>query len=661
MKESEIFLFAMLLSIFLLLGTANAQYWFQSGVRSSQNYSFNSGASVNIETVYPQQLQYGSFGFWVGEILSNGAFIQVGYEIPNQSGYYPTGCSPSAACTGKVIVKKGQPSWFWEYFPAGDNSNKFYGSVGPNDSVGPDGAFNTYSFKYSNGAWNIYLNAELIGSVALGTSNSGQNVPTVFGEYANSNNNNTYMEPVTFSNLTVYKNGIPEKVSTGYSYIGYGTGSLQNLRNGYGVKEVSPYINVFEVGSGLPTPANFTTLWSYGYYLKVNSEYGYNGTAQYFPYTNFNLSEPKYVYLSNNTREHFIGWQGSGIGSYTGISNSTKIKISSNITETAIWQTQYLLNASSSFGNVTGSGWYTNGTIATINISPLNISAGPGSRYHFYGFENISAEPKISISVTRPMNITALWKKQYLISGTTPYGNVTGSGWYNSNATAYISLSKTSQMINATAEKIFVSWGNISDNSTIKINATESYNLTAIFGTAFKETLVPKSESGHILKPSLFYFNGKPYKNLTLFMLEGNDKIGQFDIDDVNVTPINSSLYISAPGNINVILPVYNVTVYARNIFGAPISGAIEARFQNGTVLQKHLNSNGSIVFADVPYGNVSGDIAYSGFTIKFDSSYSNKVKVEMVTPAIIIAIIAVTIAIATLWFYLQLERKKKR
>lgn len=661
MKESEIFLFAMLLSIFLLLGTANAQYWFQSGVRSSQNYSFNSGASVNIETVYPQQLQYGSFGFWVGEILSNGAFIQVGYEIPNQSGYYPTGCSPSAACTGKVIVKKGQPSWFWEYFPAGDNSNKFYGSVGPNDSVGPDGAFNTYSFKYSNGAWNIYLNAELIGSVALGTSNSSQNVPTVFGEYANSNNNNTYMEPVTFSNLTVYKNGIPEKVSTGYSYIGYGTGSLQNLRNGYGVKEVSPYVNVFEVGSGLPTPANFTTLWSYGYYLKVNSEYGYNGTAQYFPYTNFNLSEPEYVYLSNNTREHFIGWQGSGIGSYTGISNSTKIKISSNITETAIWQTQYLLNASSSFGNVTGSGWYTNGTIATINISPLNISAGPGSRYHFYGFENISAEPKISISVTRPMNITALWKKQYLISGTTPYGNVTGSGWYNSNATAYISLSKTSQMINATAEKIFVSWGNISDNSTIKINATESYNLTAIFGTAFKETLVPKSESGHILKPSLFYFNGKPYKNLTLFMLEGNDKIGQFDIDDVNVTPINSSLYISAPGNINVILPVYNVTVYARNIFGAPISGAIEARFQNGTVLQKHLNSNGSIVFADVPYGNVSGDIAYSGFTIKFDSSYSNKVKVEMVTPAIIIAIIAVTIAIATLWFYLQLERKKKR
>ena len=104
MRGFEIFLSIVLLSLLLLLGTTNAQYWFQSGVRSSQNYSFNNGASVSIETVYPQQLQYGSFGFWVGEILGNGAFIQVGYEIPNQTGYYPTGCSPNAACTGKVIV-----------------------------------------------------------------------------------------------------------------------------------------------------------------------------------------------------------------------------------------------------------------------------------------------------------------------------------------------------------------------------------------------------------------------------------------------------------------------------------------------------------------------------------------------------------------------------
>ncbi len=660
MRGFEIFLSIVLLSLLLLLGTTNAQYWFQSGVRSSQNYSFNNGASVSIETVYPQQLQYGSFGFWVGEILGNGAFIQVGYEIPNQTGYYPTGCSPNAACTGKVIVKKGQPSWFWEYFPAGNNSNGFYGSVGTNDSVGPNGAFNTYSFKYVNGEWNIYLNNELIGSVSLGTSNSGQNVPTVFGEYANSNNNDTYMKPVIFSNLTVYKNGIPEKVSTGYSYIGYGTGSLQNLRNNYGVEEVAPYVNVFEVGSGLPTPANFTTLWSYGYYLKVNSDYGYRGNAQYSPYANFNLTEPEYIYLSNNTRERFVEWQGSGIGSYTGVSNNTKIKISSNITETAMWQTQYLVNISSSFGSATGSGWYTNGTVATIRISPLNVSAGPGSRYRFYGFGNISTKPEIHISVTSPINIMALWKKQYLISGTTPYGNVTGSGWYNSNATAYLSLSKTSQQINTTTEKIFVSWSNIYDNSTIKINATQSYNLTAIFGTAFKETVVPESINGNGLKPSLFYLNGKPYKNLTLFMLEGNGKIGPFYISGVNVTPTNSTIDVSAPGDIDVLLPVYNITIYARNIFGAPISGTVEARFQNGTVLQKRLNQNGSAVFAGVPYGNVSGEITYSGFTEKFASSYSDGVNVEMVTPAIIMAIVVVTIAIASFWFYMQFKRKKK-
>ncbi|MCL4387679.1 hypothetical protein M1567_00815 [Candidatus Marsarchaeota archaeon] len=661
MRGFEILLSVVMLSILLLLGTANAQYWFQSGVRSSQNYSYNNGASINIETVYPQNITYGSFGFWVGEILSNGAFIQVGYEIPNQSGYYPTNCSPNAKCTGKVIVKKGEPSWFWEYFPQGDNSNNFYGSVGPNDSVGLNGTFNAYSFKYSNGEWNIYLNAELIGTVNLGTSNSGQNVPTVFGEYANANNNDTYMEPVKFSNFTVYKNGIAEKVSTGYSYIGYGTGSLQNLRNSYGVEEVAPYVNVFKVGSGLPTPINFTTLWSYGYYLKVSSNYGHRGTAQYSPYASFNLSEPEYIYLSNSTREHFIGWQGTGIGSYTGISNSTKIIISSNITETAEWQTQYLVNVSSAFGNVTGSGWYTNGTLATISISTLNISTGPGVRYHFYGFGNISTEPKMSIKVTGPLNAEAIWKKQYLISGTTPYGNVTGSGWYDSNATARLSVSKTSQQINATVKKVFVSWSNISDNSTIQIMANRSVNLTAIFGTAFKETIITKSESGSTIKPSLFYFDGKPFVNLTLFMLEGHDTIGPFEIDGVNVTPETSSISVLAPGSIDILLPVYNVTVYASNIFGAPISGTVEARFQNGTVLQKRLNSNGTITFTGVPYGNVSGEIEYSGFSSKFSSSYSNGVRVKMVTPAIIIAIALVTIAVATFWFYLQFRRKKKR
>ncbi|MEM0154343.1 MAG: hypothetical protein QW814_00720 [Methanothrix sp.] len=661
MKGFEALLAVAIFSTLLLLGTVNAQYWFQSGVRSSQNYSFNNGASISIETVYPQQLQYGSFGFWVGEILSNGAFIQVGYEIPNQTGYYPTNCAPNAKCTGKVMVRKGEPSWFWEYFPPGDNSDNFYGSVGPNDSVGPNGTFNTYAFKYVNGEWNIYFNTKLIGSVDLGTSNSGENVPTVFGEYANSNNNDTYMKPVIFSNLTVYKNGINEKVSAGYSYIGYGSGSLRNLRNSYGVKEISPYVNVFEVGSGLPTPANFTVLWSYGYYLKVNSSYGYRSTAQYSPYTNFNLSEPEYIYLNNNTREHFVGWKGSGIGSYTGTSNFTKITIRSNITETALWQTQYLINVSSSFSNVTGSGWYTNGTTATISVSQLNVSAGPGSRYHFYGFGNISTSQKINLTVTGPLYIKAMWKKQYLITGTTPYGNVTGSGWYDSNATAILSLSKTLQQVNTTMERLFISWDNISDNSTIRILANRSVNLTAIFGTALKETVIPKSESGDVLKPSLFYFDGKPYHNLTIFMLEGHGNIGPFDISGINVTPANSSIEVLVPGTISVILPVYNVTIYARNVFGAPISGNIVARFQNGTSIQKRLNSKGVITFADVPYGNVSGDIIYSGFTSKFDTSYSSEVKVEMLTPAIIIVIAILTIAIATFWFYLQFEHKKKR
>ncbi|MCL4404468.1 hypothetical protein M1583_00565 [Candidatus Marsarchaeota archaeon] len=661
MKGFRLALVFLVVALIIIANVSSAQYWFQSGARASQNYSNNDGASVSIETVYPQNLQYGSFGFWVGEILSNGAFIQVGYEIPNQSGYYPTGCMQGSPCAGKVYIKKDYPSWFWEYFPAGDNSSVFYGSLGPNDSVGANGTFNTYSFKYSNGLWDIYVNGKQVGSVNLGTDSSGNNVPTVFAEYADASNNNVYMEPVVFSNLSVYKNGMQESVSHGYSYIGYGTGSEHSLPNDYGVKELSPYVNRFEVGSGLPIIPNFTTLWTYGYYLHVSSIYGNSFNNEYSPYSTVRINEPQYIYISNGIRERFMGWSGSGIGSYSGTNNSTNITLSSNITEEAIWQTQYYINATTPYGNVTGSGWYQNDTQANIAISSTNVSINNGTRMHFVGFSNGVNATREHIIVISPINISAIWQTQYYINATTPYGNVTGSGWYNRGSNAKITLSRTSQSITKNESMVFVSWSNgaTAPNLTIAVNG--SYSLIAQYGMAYLERIVPVSQSGDVLNVSTFTYRNRTYTSKSIFMLSGNDTLSNFNYGGVNLTPSNPTISITEPGIIYVKLPVYNVTIMSKNIFGSPISSTISVKLQNGSIINGKLGPNGAITIPNVPYGNLSGTLSYSGFTEKISSMYSDEITVEMLTPGVILGLVILMVIIASFWFYMQFRDKKSR
>ena len=127
MRRYELIITTMLL-VLSLAAASRAQYWFQSGVIAGSSANHNNGASVQIQTVTPQNFSAGSMAFWVGETLSNGAFLQMGYVLENQSGNLTTNCSQSG-CASKVPVKAGQAEWFYEYFPSGGGNN-FYGDTG---------------------------------------------------------------------------------------------------------------------------------------------------------------------------------------------------------------------------------------------------------------------------------------------------------------------------------------------------------------------------------------------------------------------------------------------------------------------------------------------------------------------------------------------------
>src|SRR2546428_144587 len=85
------------------IGVAEANpsdpFWFQQGAIGDQSTYNSVGASVMIRTVY-DKVNNDAHSYWVGSILSNGAFVQVGYYngLTTTNQYY--------CC-----------AWFYEFFP----------------------------------------------------------------------------------------------------------------------------------------------------------------------------------------------------------------------------------------------------------------------------------------------------------------------------------------------------------------------------------------------------------------------------------------------------------------------------------------------------------------------------------------------------------------
>ena len=219
-------------------------YYFQTGAYlPHQN---DTGASISIETINNYPLN-GSIGVWVGQILSNGAFIQVGYEINPRTGNYQTN---SCQGEGGSYLMAGEPTWFYEFFP---NPTGTYNctSIGKSGTVGDEGGLNTYSFRQIGNTWYFYLNNKTIGNTGkLINASAHDSTLTVMMEYAGTNVTNLYLNTVRFSNLTLYNGNKTTRISIPQSakYTGYGSGSNETVIDPYEVKIMD---NVIYVGSNV--------------------------------------------------------------------------------------------------------------------------------------------------------------------------------------------------------------------------------------------------------------------------------------------------------------------------------------------------------------------------------------------------------------------------
>ncbi len=227
-------------------------YWFQEGAFGDSNTHNSVGVNVTIRTVY-DKVDQDAHSYWVGSILANGAFVQVGYLNGLSTTNQPYCCA-----------------WFYEFFPTGNTNSPPV--IGPEGSAGPIGSWHTYSMiAASNGVWSFYIDNNYIGSTPspgqnnyLGSSaaSTGNNAPAAIAEVAQALTNTDVIGPSEFKDPW-FKTGSSswQLFPSGLSHIGYGVTSSKNLPNPYGVAEVEATDRDFLVGSGLPQPSEKSQIW----------------------------------------------------------------------------------------------------------------------------------------------------------------------------------------------------------------------------------------------------------------------------------------------------------------------------------------------------------------------------------------------------------------
>jgi len=642
-----ILLFALVLSI------ANAEYWFQSGARAGNSAAFNNGAMVSIETIEPQFPKSGSMAFWVGENLNNGAFLQIGYTIQNQSGLYPNNCTVNG-CSGHVYLTAGNATWFYEYFLPNKNST-FLGSLGPDGSAGPNGTFHTYGFYSLGNTWYFVFDGKVVGKADLGTDTSGPNPPVAIAELANSSGYESYMKPVIFSNLSAYQYDKFLPVENAYAVISYGEGSAKGIPNTYGVEELDNRVNFFEVGSGLPTSTNGTELWHLGYWLNIVSPLkNQSSNIEYTAYSKIIINTPRVVYINNTTRLVFEGWIGQGEGAYSGNSNQSVVMMYSNITERAEYVLEYFVNVSSIFPTY-GTGWYKANSTAKYGVEKSTVYITNQSRFEFSSWSNGNTQPNGTVIVTSPLKLIGSYVQQYLVDIESQYGGTTGSGWIDKNSTDIISVTELFKNISNNERFAFSEWSNGSTSPKLKINVTKPISLTALYTYQFKHTINAKNAYNNTVFPAWYLINGRRY-NSTFYLENGTYEIEEAYFDGTAIN-ISKTFLASGPNNVTLSLPLYNTTIITRDFFGLPVNASVFVMFPNGSTVSTYTGMSGRLTFYNVPYGETKGYVKYLS-TVNFMTLDGKPAKITLISAENLLVILMISLITILFLIWIIIEKR---
>ena len=130
------------------------------------------------------------------------------------------------------------------------------------------------------------------------------------------------------------------------------------------------------------------------------------------------IKVPKEVLiLSNNTKYVFLCWQ-AGIEGCDEFNPELKLKVLEPIFIKAVYEPWYYVDVESRYGSISGRGWYRNGSIAHISVSPSVI--GFPIKHVFEGWSKrgvmVSRNATYSLIVNGPVELRAIWRDDFSIA-----------------------------------------------------------------------------------------------------------------------------------------------------------------------------------------------------------------------------------------------------
>lgn len=185
--------------------------------------------------------------------------------------------------------------------------------------------------------------------------------------------------------------------------------------------------------------------WQEQFYLTVNSSYDSPSGAGWY-----NAGTTATATLSNGaisggtgTQYVFTGWGSDASGTTL---TSDALTMDSPKTATANWKTQYYLATSANFGSVNpDSGWQDAGSNVTLSSTAPSVLSGEryvwgnwtGTGVNSYTGTNV----QITLTMNSPVNETASWNHQYMLTVASPYGSPTpNTGWFDAGTSVQASV-----------------------------------------------------------------------------------------------------------------------------------------------------------------------------------------------------------------------------
>ena len=208
-----------------------------------------------------------------------------------------------------------------------------------------------------------------------------------------------------------------------------------------------------------------------------------NGTAK----TPADLSPPYEVPANDgdNVVYSYEGTVAGGAGKQfvlTGVTGPTS-PVSGPATITGNYQTQYYLTVDSDYGSTSGEGWYNSGAMAHAGLDISEIDHGNGTKHVFESWGTDASGTNYAqsndITMNGPKTATANWKTQYYLTVNSAYGTTGGAGWYDSDATAYATVTPLTVPGPTDTQYLFTQWtgdasGTTSPSDPITMNAPKT-------------------------------------------------------------------------------------------------------------------------------------------------------------------------------------------